>query len=75
MPFRTSICLEASPSRTIAIAVPIILADGAVFHSIGMTGPLQRIMGEQLPGQLAALNDTAAALGKVLSIGERIRTR
>jgi len=40
-----------------------------------MTGPLQRIMGEQLPGQLAALNETAAALGKVLSIGEGIRAR
>jgi DNA-binding IclR family transcriptional regulator len=68
-------CIGEIDEGLAAIAVPIILTDGAVFHSIGMTGPLQRIMGEQLPGQLAALNDTAAALGKVLSIGERIRTR
>jgi DNA-binding IclR family transcriptional regulator len=68
-------CIGEIDEGLAAIAVPVVLSDSAVFHSIGMTGPLQRIMGEQLPDRLAALNETAAALGKVLSIGERIRTR
>ena len=68
-------CIGEIDEGLAAIAVPIVLSDGAVFHSIGMTGPLQRIMGEQLSDRLAALNDAAAALGKVLSLGERIRMR
>lgn len=68
-------CIGEIDEGLAAIGVPIVLSNGAVFHSIGMTGPLQRIMGEQLPDRLAALNETAAALGKVLSIGERIKAR
>lgn len=68
-------CIGEIDEGLAAISVPIVLSNGAVFHSIGMTGPLQRIMGEQLPDRLAALNETAAALGKVLSLGERIKTR
>ena len=68
-------CIGEIDEGLAAIGVPIVLSNGAVFHSIGMTGPLQRIMGEQLSDRLAALNDAAAALGNVLSIGERIRTR
>ena len=68
-------CIGEIDEGLAALSVPIVLSNGAVFHSIGMTGPLQRIMGEQLPERIAALNDTAAALAKVLSIGERIRTR
>lgn len=66
-------CIGEIDEGLAAISVPITLSNGAVFHAIGMTGPLQRIMNEQLPDRLAALKDAAAALGKVLSIGERIR--
>ena len=68
-------CIGEIDEGLAAIAVPIVLTGGAVFHAIGMTGPLQRIMNKQLPERITALNGTAAALAKVLSIGEGIKTR
>jgi DNA-binding IclR family transcriptional regulator len=68
-------CIGEIDEGLAAVAVPIVLADGAVLHALGMTGPLQRIMNEHLPGRIAALNETAAALARALSIGARIRAR
>jgi DNA-binding IclR family transcriptional regulator len=68
-------CIGEIDEGLAAVAVPIILSSGAVFHALGMTGPLQRIMNERLPDRIAALNDTAKALTKALSIGTKIRAR
>ena len=68
-------CIGEIDEGLAAIAVPVVLPGGAVFHALGMTGPLQRIMNEQLPQRLESLNGAAAALAKVLSIGEKIKAR
>ena len=68
-------CIGEIDEGLAAIAVPIVLPGGAVFHALGMTGPLQRIMNEQLPERLQALNDAAAVLTTALSIGEKIKRR
>lgn len=52
-----------------------ILPSGAVLHSIGMTGPLERIINKQLPSRLAALKATAATLAKAVALGTTIRDR
>jgi DNA-binding IclR family transcriptional regulator len=68
-------CVGEIDEGLAAIAVPVALSGGAVFHAIGMTGPLQRIMNDQMPDRLAMLKNTAAALADVLSIGEKLKTR
>ncbi|MDB5615913.1 IclR family transcriptional regulator C-terminal domain-containing protein [Tardiphaga sp.] len=68
-------CVGEIDDGLAAIAVPIVLSDGSVFHSLGMTGPLQRIMNDRLGERIAALHETAANLTKVLSIGSRILER
>jgi DNA-binding IclR family transcriptional regulator len=68
-------CIGEIDEGLAAIAVPVTLPGGAVLHSVGMTGPLERIMNKQLPERLAALNETAAALAKALSAGARIKAR
>lgn len=68
-------CIGEIDEGLAAIAVPIVLPGGVVFHALGMTGPLQRIMNEQLPERLQALNDAAAVLTTALSIGEKIKRR
>lgn len=68
-------CIGEIDEGLAAIAVPIILSGGRVYHALGMTGPLQRIMNEQLPSRVAALKSTAEALSRSLSIGEKLRTR
>ncbi|WP_271627690.1 IclR family transcriptional regulator [Bradyrhizobium sp. CCBAU 11445] len=66
-------CIGEIDEGLAAIAVPIKLASGVVLHSVAMTGPLQRIMNEQLDERLKALREVAAALGTTLSIGERMK--
>jgi DNA-binding IclR family transcriptional regulator len=68
-------CIGEIDEGLAAIAVPITLPDGAVLHSVGMTGPLERIMNKQLPERIAALRATAAALAKALSLGTTIKAR
>ncbi|MER8402200.1 IclR family transcriptional regulator [Mesorhizobium sp. M1348] len=54
-----------------AIAVPICQANGLVLHALGMTGPLQRIVNDQLSQRIAALTTTAALLATKLALGSR----
>lgn len=68
-------CIGEIDEGLAAIAVPVALSDGAVLYALGMTGPLQRIMNEQLPERLRALQETAATLASALSIGETLRAR
>lgn len=68
-------CIGEVDEGLAALAVPIKMPDGGVFHALGMTGPLQRIMNERLPERLAALKDAANALGKAFAIGRTIRAR
>jgi DNA-binding IclR family transcriptional regulator len=68
-------CIGEIDEGLAAIAVPIILSGGRAYHAVGMTGPLPRIMNDQLPDRVAALKATAAALARSLSIGEKLRTR
>lgn len=52
-----------------ALAVPILQAGGAVMHSVGITGPVQRIMDADMPTRLASLKQAAETLAKALSVG------
>jgi DNA-binding IclR family transcriptional regulator len=68
-------CIGEIDEGLAAIGVPVRLPGGAVLHSVGMTGPLERIMNKQLPTRIAALNATAATLAKALSLGTSMRAR
>lgn len=68
-------CIGEIDEGLAAIAVPVLLPSGAVLHSVGMTGPLERIMNKQFPDRLSALNDTATALAETLSRGAMIKSR
>lgn len=68
-------CVGEIDEGLAAIAVPVMLGDGVVLHSVGMTGPLERIMNKQLPERIAALRETAAALSKTLARGTAVKER
>ncbi|KRE11534.1 hypothetical protein ASE66_23615 [Bosea sp. Root483D1] len=65
-------CIGEIDEGLAAIAVPVRQSDGLVLYSVGMTGPLQRIMGDKLPQHLAALADASRALANKLSIGTKM---
>ncbi|MCA6111574.1 helix-turn-helix domain-containing protein [Bradyrhizobium sp. CNPSo 4026] len=66
-------CIGEIDEGLAAIAVPVKLSSGIVLHSVAMTGPLQRIMNDQLAERLKALGRAADALAALLSIGERVK--
>ncbi|NYG45337.1 DNA-binding IclR family transcriptional regulator [Bradyrhizobium sp. IAR9] len=66
-------CIGEIDEGLAAIAVPVRLSSGMVLHSLGMTGPLQRIMNDELAERLGALRDAANALAGSLSIGEQLK--
>ena len=68
-------CIGEVDEGLAALAVPIILPDGGVFHALGMTGPLQRIMNERLQERIAALKQTAQVLATAFAIGHTINAR
>ncbi|MDA9530559.1 IclR family transcriptional regulator [Bradyrhizobium sp. CCBAU 25338] len=68
-------CVGEIDEGLAALAVPVVLSDGSVLQSVGMTGPLERIMNKQMEDRLAALRDTAAALSKALSRGMVVNGR
>lgn len=68
-------CIGEIDEGLAALAVPIVLSDGSVLQSVGMTGPLERIMNKQMEDRLAALRETAAALSKALSRGMVVNGR
>lgn len=65
-------CVGEIDEGLAALAVPIVLPGGGVNYALGMTGPSQRIMNKQMPQRLEALRTTAAALARVLSLGQSI---
>jgi DNA-binding IclR family transcriptional regulator len=68
-------CIGEIDEGLAAIAVPVTLPDGSVLQSVGMTGPLERIMNKQLPHRIAALQETAAALSKAMARGMAVKQR
>lgn len=68
-------CIGEIDEGLAAIAVPVFLSDRRVFYALGMTGPLQRIMNEQLPERLAALRNVAETVGRSLSIGDKLKSK
>lgn len=66
-------CVGEIDEGLAAISVPVKLPDGSVLHSVGMTGPLERIMNKQLHDRITALEHTAANLAAALSRGLAIR--
>lgn len=68
-------CIGEIDEGLAAIAVPVFLSGQRVFYAVGMTGPLQRIMNEQLSERLAALRSVAETLGRSLSIGEKLKSK
>ena len=65
-------CIGEIDEGLAAIAAPVRQNDGLILYAVGMTGPLQRIMGDRLPQHLAALDEACRALAGKLSIGTRI---
>ncbi|MGY3473569.1 IclR family transcriptional regulator domain-containing protein [Bradyrhizobium ottawaense] len=55
-------CIGEIDEGLAAIAVAVFLSDRRVFYALGMTGPLQRIMNEQLPERLAACGQNIGAI-------------
>lgn len=58
-----------------ALGVPVREAKGRVLYSLGVTGPVQRIMDEGREKRLEALRATAAALARTLAMGSDIVAR
>lgn len=65
-------CIGEIDEGLAAIAMPIFQDDGTIIYSVGMTGPIQRIVGERLPDHLSALTVTCKLLANKLSVGSRI---
>lgn len=64
-------CIGEIDEGLAAIAVPVCQASGLVLHAVGMTGPLQRIVNDQLSQRIAALTTTAELLATKLTLGSR----
>lgn len=70
-----AMCIGEIDEGLAALGVPVVQKGGAVFHCIGMTGPLPPIMNENLPSRIAQLIATASRLSAELTIGSAIATR
>lgn len=68
-------CVGEIYEGSAAIACPIMLPEGSVLYSVAISGPQERVMDKKMPQRLQILRDTAAALGKALSLGASIRSR
>lgn len=55
-----------------ALAVPIRQVGGEILHSVGITGPVGRIMDAAIAKRLESLRTAAASLSHVLSLGSDI---
>ncbi|WP_456785593.1 IclR family transcriptional regulator domain-containing protein [Bradyrhizobium sp. USDA 4516] len=68
-------CVGEIDEGLAAIAVPVKLSSGMVLRSVAMTGPLQRIMNDQLADRLRALRGTADTLAVSLSIRGQLKRK
>lgn len=65
-------CVGEIDEGLAAISVPVRNNDGLVLYAVGMTGPIQRIMGYKLQYHLKKLTEACENLAGRLSIGSRI---
>lgn len=65
-------CIGEVDEGLAALGAPVRQADGQVLYAVGLTGPLPRIMNEDLPGRLAMLNAAASELAGKLALGTRL---
>lgn len=65
-------CIGEVDEGLAAIAAPVRQSDGLVLYAVGMSGPLQRLMGEKLEQNLAALAEGSRRLAAKLSIGAKL---
>lgn len=65
-------CVGEIDEGLAAIAMPILQDDGMIIYSVGITGPIQRILGEKLQEHLSALTITCKYLANRLALGSRI---
>lgn len=70
-----ALCVSEINETTGAIGVPIPQANGSILHGIGVTGPLRRIINDDLPALIESLHKTAAALSDAISLGVVISER
>jgi len=68
-------CVGEIDEGLAAIAAPVRQNDGLVLYAVGMTGPIQRIMGDNLPQSLKTLTDACGKLANKLSIGTKLIAR
>lgn len=65
-------CIGEIDEGLAAIATPVLQEDGMVIYSVGITGPVQRIVGDNLKKHVDALTETCKSLAGKLSLGSRI---
>ncbi len=65
-------CVGEIDEGLAALAVPVVQPDGEVFYSLGMTGPLPRIMNGGKQKRIKALRASAERLAAVLTLGGTI---
>ncbi|QEL22849.1 helix-turn-helix domain-containing protein [Bosea sp. F3-2] len=65
-------CIGEVDEGLAAIAAPVLQRDGLVLYAVGMSGPLQRLMGNNLEQNISALSECAALLARKLSFGAKL---
>ncbi|MGU3495870.1 IclR family transcriptional regulator [Xanthobacteraceae bacterium A53D] len=65
-------CIGEIDEGLAALGTPVRQSDGQVLYAVGLTGPLPRIMNDDLLGRIEALKVTASDLAAKLELGARI---
>lgn len=65
-------CVGEVDEGLAALGAPVRQADGQVLYAVGLTGPLPRIMNDELPARLVMLTAAADDLSGRLALGTRL---
>jgi DNA-binding IclR family transcriptional regulator len=68
-------CISEIDEGLGALGVPIVQTSGEVLHSVGIVGPVPRIMNDAMAARIDSLRATAARLSLALSLGSAIAAR
>ena len=63
-----AVCMECIHEGMSALAVPIHIPSDGVIYSVGITGPVTRVIKEELTTMVAKLEEAAKALTPILSL-------
>lgn len=68
-----AVCIECIHEGMSALSVPIQIATDGVIYSVGITGPVTRVITEDLGSIVALLQETAKSLTPILSLRGRTK--